>query len=111
MRQYYASTMKNILITVLACLCIAAQAQKSNSEWKFECQRPEIAPVYAVDDKVMYDGKPTLTLKGGGKDYAAGYWYKVVSAEPGAYYHFQTFFKSSGVDEPDRSVLARVLWQ
>lgn len=104
--------MKNILLPLLcACLCIAAQAQQSNSEWKFECQRPEIAPVYAIDNKVTYDGKPTLTLKGGGKDYAAGYLYKVVSADPGGYYHFQTYFRSIGVDEPHRSVLARVLWQ
>jgi predicted amidohydrolase len=103
--------MKNIVsLILLACLSVAAQAQPSNSEWKFESQRAEIAPVYAVDKQVTYEGKPTLTLKGGGKDHAAGYWYKVVNADAGSYYHFQTFFKSSGVDEPDRSILARVIW-
>ena len=103
--------MKNILsLILLACVSIATQAQQSTSEWKFESQRAEIAPAYAVDNQVTYEGKPTLTLKGDGKDYAAGYWYKVVSADPGAYYHFQTFFKSSQVDEPARSILARVIW-
>lgn len=80
-------------------------------EWKFESQRVEIAPHHSIDKKVTLNGKPTLSLQGGGKDFAAGYWYTVVPAEPGAYYNFRTHFKSKAVDEPHRSVLARVLWQ
>ena len=84
---------------------------QEQKEWKFEAQRPEIAPVFAIDKQVTFEGEPSLTLKGGGKDHAAGYWYKVINAEPGTYYQFRTYFKSDQVDEPDRSILARVIWQ
>ena len=88
-----------------------ASFSQDSGEWKFESQRPEVAPAYAVDKKTTFQGKPTLALKGGGKDFAAGHWYKIVPADPGAFYNFRTHYKSSGVDEPQRSVLARVIWQ
>ncbi len=105
------TTKRILFIPLVACLSIVHSYGQGASEWKSESQRPEIAPVFSVDKSVTFDGSPTLCLKGGGKDYAAGYWYKVLAAEPGSYYHFKTHFKASGVDEPDRSVLARVVWQ
>lgn len=79
--------------------------------WKFESQRAEIAPGHGIDKNVTLEGEATLWLGGGGKDFAAGYWYTVVPAEAGSFYNFRTRFKSTAVDEPARSVLARVLWQ
>jgi predicted amidohydrolase len=81
------------------------------SDWKFESQRQEIAPIYAVDNQVSYQGKPTLTLRGGGKAHADGHWYKIISVEPGDYFQFRSFFKTTFVDEPERSILARIQWQ
>ena len=98
------------LIFVAACT-ILVRAQGVPSGWKFESQRPEIAPVSALDNKVIHGGSATLSLRGGGKDHAAGYWYKVVDTEPGKFYHFKTHFKPQGIDEPYRSVLARVIWR
>lgn len=89
----------------------ASAQQKAQSEWKFESQRPDIAPVFSVDRKVLSGGAPSLSLHGGGKDHAAGYWYKVVSAVAGEHYQFRTYFKSEKVDEPARNILARVIWQ
>ncbi|MEX2234920.1 MAG: carbon-nitrogen hydrolase family protein [Cyclobacteriaceae bacterium] len=100
-----------LLIVSTLGMIAPAYGQNLRSDWKFEAQRPDIAPVSAVDKQVTFEGKPSLTLKGGGKDHAAGYWYKNVEAEPGSYYQFRTYFKSTHVDEPDRSVLARVIWQ
>jgi predicted amidohydrolase len=97
-----------LLVTVLA---DRSHGQKVAGEWKFESQRPAIAPLSAIDKDVIFEGEPTLSLRGGGKDHAAGYWYKIVAAEAGTYYEFQTHFKSSAVDEPARSILARVVWQ
>ncbi len=82
-----------------------------NAEWKFESQRPEIAPLSNLDKKVTFEGKPTLRLAGNGKEYASGCWFKIVNAEPGKHYKFRTYYKSSLVDEPARSILARVIWQ
>ncbi|MGC1243529.1 MAG: carbon-nitrogen hydrolase family protein [Chryseosolibacter sp.] len=88
---------------------IPATAQQQ--EWKFESQRAAIAPVSVSDKQVTFDGTPTLAIKGGGKDHAAGYWYKSVPAVAGTHYRFRTYFKSDKVDEPARSILARVIWQ
>ena len=79
------------------------------SEWKFESQRKEIAPVWYVDSKITYEGKPTLALTGGGKEYSNGDWYTIVSTEPGEYFQFQSNFISSNVEESNRSILARII--
>lgn len=96
---------------LLFAIVYSASAQQKASEWKFESQRPDIAPVYSVDKKVLSEGAPSLSLHGGGKDHAAGHWFKVVPAVAGEYYEFRTYFKSGKVDEPARSILARVIWQ
>ena len=104
------SSKQKLFFAVLLLLPGFASLSQESDGWKFESQRSEVAPAYAVDKKITFEGKPTLALKGGGKDFAAGYWYKAVSAEPGTFYKFQTHYKSSGVAEPQRSILARVIW-
>jgi len=89
---------------------ISSFGQEGKSAWKFESQRQAISPQSYLDHKVTFDGRPSLAVKGGGKDHAAGYWYREVAAMPGTNYHFRTYFKSSLVDEPARSILARVIW-
>ena len=85
--------------------------QFSPSEWKFESQREAIAPVWYIDGKTLYKGNQTLALKGGGKEYADGHWYNKVNVEPGEYFQFRAYFTASKVEEPNRSILARILWQ
>ena len=97
------------LLALLVFTIVPAHSQEQ-SGWKFESQRASIAPASKIDNKTTFEGKPTLSLKGEGKAHAAGYWFKVVSAEPAAFYQFRTFFKSANVDEPNRSILARVIW-
>lgn len=91
-------------------LLSAATYSQGVANWKFASQRPEIAPQHAVDKNFTFEGQPTLALKGGGKDFAAGYWSSIVDIQPGTFYHFKTHFKSNHVDEPYRSILARVIW-
>lgn len=98
------------LLVVVFCLSFPAHSQ-SVGDWKFESQRPEIAPVHAVNKKATHEGSPTLSLSGGGKEFAAGQWYSTVVVEPGTFYEFRTYFKASQVEEPQRSILARVLFQ
>jgi predicted amidohydrolase len=99
-----------VLLLFVSSLMMPVYGQTADHGWKFDCQRPEIAPVSYPDSDVMFEGKPTLALEGGGKDFAAGHWYKVVPAEAGSYYQFRTHFQAKGVEEPDRSILARLLW-
>jgi predicted amidohydrolase len=85
--------------------------QTNLSDWKTESARKEMAPVAYVDKKTTFKSFPTLVLSGGGKQYADGHWYHAVNVEEGKYFAFQTFFLPSKIDEPDRSVLARIIWQ
>jgi predicted amidohydrolase len=110
-RHFNKVNLKGVLsFMLITSLMPYANGQQETSAWKFECQRPEIAPLNSIDKGVTFEGNPTLSLKGGGKEYAAGYWYKTTKAEPGIFYQFRTSFKSTMVDEPDRSILARVVW-
>jgi len=81
------------------------------NNWHFECQRDEIAPVWNIDNNVMFQGKSTFVLAGGGKECVNGNWYTVMAVDPGEYYIFKTYFLATLIEEPNRSVLARILWQ
>lgn len=81
------------------------------SEWKFESQRKEIAPEWYIDSNITYKGQPTLAITGAGKEYASGNWYSVTNVEPGEYFQFQTNFISFNVEESNRKILARIIWQ
>lgn len=79
--------------------------------WNFECQREEIAPLHFVDRENLYKKEVTLVLKGGGKEYSNGMWTQTVPVESGQHYKFHVFFLTKDVNEPNRSVLARLVWQ
>ncbi len=90
---------------------IPVVSQDISTAWKFESQRKEIAPVYSIDRKNTFLGKPALILSGGGKEYTDGHWYKIVNVESGEYFQFRSYFIASKVEEPSRSILARIIWQ
>src|SRR5882762_2243415 len=93
------------------CIAIPGMGQEINStEWKFESQRSEIAPVSSIDDKTTFHGKSTLVLSGGGKEYADGHWYTMMDVKPGDYFQFRACFIASSVEEPNRSILASIFW-
>jgi predicted amidohydrolase len=98
----------------LALLGLALAAGQSDAQdaagWRFESQRPEIAPVHRVDAEVRDGGQPTLALAGGGREFADGRWTHSVRVEGGSHYRFRSRFQARDVEEPRRSVLARLLW-
>ncbi len=83
----------------------------SEQNWQFDCQRDEIAPLHSIDNNLLFRDKPTLVLSGGGKASANGNWYTVMDVEPGKYYLFKTYYLGKHVEEPNRCVLACILWQ
>ncbi len=102
----------SLLCLIMFCSIITAQGQEIlPSEWKFESQRKEIAPVWYLDSLITHEGKPTLALQGGKKEYANGHWYSIVNVDPGEYFLFQANFIASNVDNPGRSILSRIIWQ
>jgi predicted amidohydrolase len=97
---------------IVFCMSLRGFGQEIGlSGWKFESQRSEIAPVSSIDDKITYQGNPTLVLSGGGKDYADGHWYTLMDVKPGEYFQFRAYFMASHVEEPERSILASIVWQ
>ncbi|HTF29937.1 MAG TPA: carbon-nitrogen hydrolase family protein [Flavitalea sp.] len=102
----------SLLYITLFCGTVTGQEHEIGpSEWKFESQRKEIAPVGFIDSTITYDGKPTLSLAGGGKEYSNGHWYIILNVEPGQFFQFRSNFIASNVEEPARSILARIIWR
>jgi predicted amidohydrolase len=102
----------SLLLIIMFCGIVTAQGQAINpSEWKFESQRKEIAPIWYVDSIITHKGKPTLALSGGGKEYSNGHWYTVMNVEPDEYFQFEANFIATNVEEPTRNILARIIWQ
>ena len=109
--------LKLILSISLLCVIIfrgTVTAQENSldpSEWKLESQRGEIAPVGFIDSTVTFEGKPTLALSGGGKEFSNGHWYTTINVVPGDYLRFRSNFIASNVEEANRSILSRIIWQ
>lgn len=102
----------SLVVLLVHTLCLAPSGfSQDKSAWKFECQRKEIEPTYSVDEKNTFQGKPTLTLGGGGKEYTDGHWYKIVDVQTGEYFEFKGYYIAANVEEPHRSILARIIWQ
>lgn len=91
------------------CLSIAAQTFDPE-EWHYESQRPSVATVFYKDSTVLFHGRQTLYLAGGGKTYSNGCWFNKVAVTPGTSYRFTGFFKTHAVSEVGRTVLATITW-
>ncbi len=78
--------------------------------WRSESVRDEIASRAWRDADVPLAGQPTLALAGGGLAAANGRWTADAPVEGGAHYRFETRYRTCRVDEPARSVLARLIW-
>jgi len=103
----------NELLLMLALLSgqfCNAQSLSNVEQWHFSNQRPEIAPFKEIDDETKFNDKPTLVLKGNGDYSANGNWYTNVKVESGEWYSFRTYYKAENIEEPYRSVLARIIW-
>lgn len=101
---------KFILLSILILFAQWAPGQDMTSEWKFESQRKEIAPTYSIDRQTIFRGEPTLTLSGGGKEFADGHWYRIVNVEAGEYFVFKGYYLTTNVEDEMRNVQARIIW-
>jgi predicted amidohydrolase len=97
---------------ILTANCIGEKTSgTAETPWHFKAQREEIAPAHWVDSEVLYGGKATLALSGQGKAHSNGSWYLESDVSPGNIIEFEAFFRQSKVDLPNRSILARIIWQ
>ena len=87
-----------------------ADSSWNPQQWQFQCQRAEIAPEHWLEEQRSFRGRPTLALSGNGKVIANGCWTATMTIEPHAPYQFTSFYSTENIAEPNRSVLARILW-
>ncbi len=80
------------------------------NDWQFFCQRDALAPLYYIDEELLYEDQATLVLEGKNKSYVNGQWYRIIDVEEGAYYRFSTNYITEAIEEQTRCVLARILW-
>jgi predicted amidohydrolase len=110
---------KKLPLSVLLCevlfLCLIFPANthaEGIPEWQPEAQRDENRPIFQAADKTsLIEGMNTLAIRGNGSPSANGWWTKTVSVSPEKHYGFRTYFLAEDVDNPSRSILARVIWQ
>jgi predicted amidohydrolase len=79
--------------------------------WQVKFQREDVAPKYWVESKIRYAGKETLAISGDNKAHANGCWTCLVDIVPDVHYKFTSHFHYQGVENVQRSILARVLWR
>jgi predicted amidohydrolase len=99
-----------LLFSTLSALLFFSSVQPFE-DWTFKSQRPEIFPKHWVEQDFQSQGKPGLALSGNDKEHANGCWTKTLPVVAGKSYKFSINYLANHVEEPNRSVLARVLWQ
>ncbi len=100
----------SVTMSFILALSLGAPSPE-HSAWRFASPREEIAPRAWKDETILFAGKPTLALAGRGLAAANGHWSKRFAVEPGTHYRFETHYFAKNVDEPLRSVLARIIWR
>lgn len=78
--------------------------------WQYFSQRSELNAKASIYKSILYDNKPTLALEGNGKESVNGCWFTTVDVEASSWYAFHASYIDQNVEEPYRSVLARILW-
>jgi predicted amidohydrolase len=82
--------------------------------WQRHAVRAEIAPAFRVErPELGTSSQPPpylLGLSGKGDDSVDGRWLRTVPVRPGTYYTFHAEYRASNVPDPERSVLARLIW-
>jgi predicted amidohydrolase len=89
------------------------QEQPAPDEWRSEAPRAEIAPLFFRVEPAAGASAASarlLGLSGQGNAAVDGRWVRVLPVKAGTHYQFTAEYQARDVDEPERSVLARVVW-
>ncbi len=79
--------------------------------WDTAAPRDEIRPSFAFDPKGGPDGTGGFIIGADAREGLDGFWTKTIPVTGGRYYRFEAWRKVQRVARPQRSALARVLWQ
>lgn len=91
-------------------LCTAGDSGKAPTGWSTESPRDEIRPTFLWTGNAGPDGNGALTIRADDRDGLAGWWTNQTRVQGNAYYHFSVARKTTGVDLPRRTAIARIVW-
>lgn len=89
----------------------AVNAAEAPANWAPMAVREEIAPAFDFDPAGGPKGTGAFILRTDEREGLDGRWVTTVPVEGGQWHRFYALRKTSNVDVPRRSALARILWQ
>jgi predicted amidohydrolase len=81
------------------------------SNWTTWSPRDEIAPQFSFTPTGGADGKGAWVIEADNREGLYGCWKGEFPVEGGKPHRFSALYRATGVTDPDRSVIARVLWR
>jgi predicted amidohydrolase len=79
--------------------------------WQPRSPREEIRPAFSFEPEGGPHGSGALIAETESQEGCDGHWEKAFEVDGGKWYRFQAKRRVIGVDSPERSVLARILWR
>ena len=96
----------------LGLLALAAAAPAEGlGDWTPGAPRDEIRPDFAREPHGGRDGQAALVISMDRREGLHGYWRRAFPVAGGQCYRFGAWRRATGVADPRRSVVARILWQ
>jgi predicted amidohydrolase len=96
----------SLLLSLIAFIPVSA-----HDGWEFQSAREEIRPLFSLDATGGPNGNGALVAETGSQDGLDGHWSKTFDVSGGQWYQFHAQRRATGVESPERSVLARILWR
>ncbi|HEX2476973.1 MAG TPA: carbon-nitrogen hydrolase family protein [Lacipirellulaceae bacterium] len=101
---------------ILSVFCLLGMSTATRSAlaqegWEARSARDEIRPAFSFDAAGGPNGGGTLVIATGPQYGLDGHWAKSFAIEGGGWFRFHAKRRVTGVDSPERCVLARVLWR
>ena len=106
----FRRTVYCVLLTALGGMAMT-RCSIAQEGWEERSSRAEIRPTFSLDATGGPNGKGSLVVETGAQEGLDGHWEKTFPVEGERWYRFHAQRRATGVDSPERCVLARVLWR
>jgi predicted amidohydrolase len=90
---------------------MAARSSVAQDRWEARSARDEIRPAFAYEAKGGPNESGSLEIETGMQYGLDGHWAKSFAIEGGRWLRFHAKRRVTGIDSPERCVLARILWR
>jgi predicted amidohydrolase len=99
----------SLLLTLLCPPAVFAQSAPAG--WTANAPREEIRPQFEFRARGGRDGQGGWVIRADRREGLHGFWSTTLPVTGGRWYRFETAFRADHVEQPRRSVVARLLWR